>query len=136
VSEADGVGMGGEHDGDRICHLSGGLHLGRRHREDDVGIHADQLGRQLRQLVDRFRPPEFNDNVHAFDITELAQAGPQRLDPASVSRGGTKPQEPDPGDLRRLLRPCRERPRHRRAAEKREEFATLHVGHGLPPAQE
>ena len=81
MPEADGVGMDGEHDGDRLGRLSGGLHLGRRHREDDVDIHADQLGRQLRQLLDRFRPPELDDNVLAFDIAEFAQAGPQRLDP-------------------------------------------------------
>ena len=60
-------------------------------REDDVGIRADQLGRQLRQLVDRFRPPELNENVLAFDVAELAQAGPQRRDPVGASSGGTKP---------------------------------------------
>jgi hypothetical protein len=61
---------------DRLGRLSGGLHLSRRSREDDVDIHANQLSRQLRQLVDRFRPPELDDNVLAFDIAELAQAGP------------------------------------------------------------
>ena len=63
-------------------------------REDDVDIHADQLGRQLRQLVDRFRPPELNDNVLALDIAEFAQARPQCLDPVSASRGGTNRRNP------------------------------------------
>ena len=36
---------------------------------------------------------------------------------------------------RRLLRPRRERPYSRRAAEKRDELASSHVGHGrAPPA--
>ena len=94
VPEADGVGMGGEHDGDRLGRLSGGLHLGRRRREYDVDIHADQLGRQLRQLVDRFRPPELNDNVLAFDVAEFTQARPQRLDPVAEAEAGPKPRNP------------------------------------------
>ena len=32
----------------------------------------------------------------------------------------------------RLLRPCRDRPRRRRAVEQRDEFATPHAGHGFP----
>ena len=104
VSEANGVGMDGKHDGDRLGHLPGGLHLGRGHREDDVDIHADQLGREFRQLIDPFRPPELNDNALALDVAEIAQARPQRLDPVSVSRSETETQEPDPRDIRRLLR--------------------------------
>jgi len=92
-------------------------------------MHADQLGCQLRQLVDRFRPPELNDHVFAFDLAAFAQAGPQRLDPASVSRGGTKPQEPAPRDLARLLRARRQRPRNRcrRAAEKGDKIPSPHA---------
>ena len=86
VSDADGVGMGGKHNWDRLGRLLGSLHVGRRHREYDVNIHADQVGRQLRQLVNRFRPSELNDNILAFDMAELAQADPRRLDPASSRR--------------------------------------------------
>jgi hypothetical protein len=60
--------------------------------------------RYSRQLVDRFRPPELNDNVLALDIAEFAQARPEGLDPASASGGGTKAQEADPVDLPVLLR--------------------------------
>jgi len=101
----DGVGVVGEDDGDCLGSLSGGLHLGRRRREYDVDIHADQLGCQLRQLVDPFRPAKLNDNVLALDIAEIAQPRPQRLDPISVSRSKTETQEPDPRNLRRLLAP-------------------------------
>jgi hypothetical protein len=91
VPEADRVGMGCEHDGDRLGHLPDGPNLNRRRREYDVDVHADQLGCKLGQLVDRLRPPELNDNVLSFDIAEFAQAGPQRLDSASEISGGTKP---------------------------------------------
>ena len=124
MPEADGVGMDGEHDGDRFGRLPGGLDLGRRSREDDVDIHADQLGRKFRQLVDLFRPPELNDNVLALDIAEVAQARPQCLHPWRVSRGGGGTEEADPSN-RRLLRARRERPR-RRAAEKRDELPPFH----------
>src|SRR5262245_38715649 len=116
--------MVGEHDGDCLGRLSGGLRFGRSRREDDIDIYADQLGRQLRQLVDRFRPAKFNDEVLAFDIAELAQAGPQRLDPVSPSSGWTNLQEPD-NRHRALLRVSPEWPR-RRAAKQRDELASLH----------
>jgi hypothetical protein len=106
--------MGGEHDGHRLGRPPGGVHLGRRGRKNDVDIQADQIRRELRQLLHRFRPPIFNGNVLAFDIAELTQAGPQRLDPIGVGGGGTKPQEPDPRALDRLLRAQRRRlPHHR-----------------------
>jgi hypothetical protein len=76
MSEAHGVGMPAEHDWDRLGHVPGGLHLSRRQCEDDVDIHADQLGRQLGQLFDRFRPAELDNDILAFNISELAQAGP------------------------------------------------------------
>src|SRR5262249_1787865 len=67
-----------EHDGDRFGGLAGGFHEGRRRREDDVDIHADQFGREFRQLVDPFRPAELNDNVLALDVAVIAQSRPQR----------------------------------------------------------
>jgi hypothetical protein len=83
--------VNGEHDRSRLGRLTGGFHLGRRHRKNDIDIHADQLSRQLTQLLDRLRPPELNDDVFAIDIAQLAQAGQQRLDPVALSRGVTKP---------------------------------------------
>ena len=84
MTDADGVRMGREHDGDRFGQLLDNPNLRRRCREYDVDVHADQLGGKLRQLLDRFRPAEFDGNVLALDIAEFAQAGSQRLDAASV----------------------------------------------------
>jgi hypothetical protein len=132
VPDADGVGMDGEHDGDCLGHLSDGLHLGRRHREDGVDIHSDQFGREFRQLIDPFCPPELNDNALALDVAEIAQARPQRLDSVSVSRSGTETQEPDPRNLRRLLRTHGERPSDRCADNHFDERAPSHAA--LPRA--
>ena len=129
MPEADGVGMGREHYGDRRGQVPDRPDLRRGRREDEVDRQAHQLGGHLRQLVDRCREPELNDQVLAFDIAEVAQAGPQRLDSASVSRGGTQPQEPEPRDLARRLRARRQRPRHRgrRAAEQGENIPSPHA---------
>jgi hypothetical protein len=59
------------------------------------------FGFKTRTLLQRL---QVNDNALALDIAELAQAGTQRLNPAGRRGGGTKPQEPDPRDVRRLLR--------------------------------
>jgi hypothetical protein len=76
--------------------------------------------------IDRFRPPELDGDGLALDITELAQAGAQRLDSLGVGSGEAKPQESDARDVRGLLRPRRQRPRDRRAAEQRDEVPPLH----------
>jgi hypothetical protein len=52
-------------------------------------------------------------------------SGGARLPRMSISRVGVE--EPDYRH-RRLLRPCRNRPSRRRAAEQRDELATSHVG--------
>lgn len=69
---------------------------------------------------------KLNDNVLAFDIAEFAQAGPQRVEPASVDRGGTKPQEAEPRDLTRLLCLDRERSGQRTKRESAKERAPVH----------
>src|SRR5262249_13288035 len=119
------VCVSGKHDWDRLGALPGGLHLGRRHREDDVDIHAEELRYQPGQLIGRFRPPELDGNVLAFDIAELAQAGAQRLDPVRISRCRTMSQEADVRDFC-VLRTRYERPRSRRAAEECDELAAPH----------
>ena len=106
MPDPHGVGMRCEHDGDGLSRLSSGRRLGRRICEDDVDIHANKVGRHFTQLMDCFRPPKFNDNVLAFNITVLTQAGPQSLDPVYVGSGGTKPNDADPRDVHRLLRLC------------------------------
>ena len=57
--------------------------------------------RYSRQLVDRFRPPELNDNVLALAVAPLSQPFPERFGPRRRQR--PRPQEPDAGDPARLL---------------------------------
>ena len=58
--------------GDRFGSLVRGLDHSRRRGEDDIDLHAHQLGRKFRQLFDCFRPAELDDDVLALDITEVA----------------------------------------------------------------
>src|SRR6266404_897684 len=44
VTKAHWVGMGREHDGDRLCRLSCWLYLSRRGCEDNINIRVGQLG--------------------------------------------------------------------------------------------
>ena len=57
--------------------LAGRRHLCRRGRKNHVNIHADQLGRVFRHLLDPIRPAELNDNGLALDVAEVTQACPQ-----------------------------------------------------------
>ena len=110
VPEADGVGMGSEYDGDCRGRRSRRFRLGRGHREDEIDVHVDQRGGMFTQLLDPVRPPELDDDGLAFDVTEVAQASPQRFDPGRPGRSGAEPQEPDARHLRRLLRARSKRP--------------------------
>jgi hypothetical protein len=134
MTGANGIGMVGEHDGNGFGRLSRGLDHRRRRREDDVDIHAHQLGREFRQLLNPVRPAKFNDDVLALDITVTAQARPQRLDPARAGRGGPEVEVSEPRDFCRLLRARRERP-HRRAADERDELASPENEHRPSPLQ-
>jgi len=64
--------MRGEHDRNRLGRLPGGLYLGRRRREDDIDIHADQFGHEVRQPIDPFSPSKLNYNVLVLDIAKAA----------------------------------------------------------------
>jgi hypothetical protein len=70
-------------------------------------MHADKLGHQRGQLIDVLRPLPFNDDVDAFDVTEVTQARPQPLTCGTLEGRAKKP------DARRfrLLRARREWPR-------------------------
>src|SRR5262249_17622739 len=124
MPDADGVGMGGEDDGDRFGRLPGGFDKGRRRREDDVNIHADQLGRELRQLLHPFRPSKLNYDVLVLEVAKVAQARPQCLHPARGSSRGGGTQKTDQSELR-LLCTHSQRPR-RHTAEQRDERTAGH----------
>src|SRR5262245_9832758 len=70
VPDAHEVGMGREHDRNRLGRLPGRLYLGRRRREDDIDIHAD--GREVRQPIDPVSPSKLNYNVLVLDIAKAA----------------------------------------------------------------
>src|SRR5262245_59521526 len=62
----------------------------------------------------------FDQEVVAFDPAQLPQPAAEGLDIRMW-------RDREPADARALgLRPCYDRPRHRRAAEQRDEFAALH----------
>jgi hypothetical protein len=71
VPDADGIGMGGEHDWDRPGRLPCGLNHGRGLRKDDIDLEANQIGCELRQLLYRFREAEFDRNIPALDMAEV-----------------------------------------------------------------
>ena len=91
MTDADRVGVGGEHDGDRFGQWLDNPDFGRRCREYDVNIGTDQLGGKLRQLLDRFREAELDGDVFALDIPQFAQAGLQCFHAGSGGRRGAKP---------------------------------------------
>ena len=114
-----------EDDGDGGGRSSGRLGLGRRIRVDDIDLHTDQLSGTFVQLVDRIRPPEFDDEVLAFDITEVAQAGPERLDPDQRSTA-CRAAEPEVSEARTsslLLCACNQRPRDEPGAHDSDQLA-------------
>jgi hypothetical protein len=98
---------------------------------------ANEIGRQLWQPIESaFCPAIFDRHVLAFEVTGLSKALPERGHKVAPLRGGGGVKEPDYWH-RLLLRARRERPRGRRAAEKRDELAASHFEHGassLPPS--
>src|SRR5262249_46111073 len=71
-------------------------------------------------------------NVASFDITEVAHPAHEFLAIWIVLQSSSSDVS-DARGLPRLLRARRERPRHRCAAEQREELASAWVEHGLLP---
>jgi hypothetical protein len=67
VPSTEWVGMIGEYDGNGLSGLPGGFNKGRSWRENDVDMHANQLGRQFSQLIHAIRPFELDLNVLVFD---------------------------------------------------------------------
>src|SRR4051812_45167620 len=96
----------------------------------------NQFRRKRRKLIDLvLSPAVFNRYVLAFDIAypfEALTKGTQALCPPVKRLEVKKPNHRH----RRLLRPCRERPRDRRAAEQCDELPPPHAEHGgfLPGA--
>ena len=115
-------------DGDGHSCLSGGNGSRCIARDDEVDVKANQLHRQIREMLDlALREPILDRDVLILNIAELTQALPEGVD-RRERVGGLRPssqEEANLRDFRRLLRACRERP-SRRAAEQRDELAPFH----------
>src|SRR5262249_57373069 len=93
-------------------------------RENDVDLESDELGGDLSiAFVALLRPSIFDRDGTALNPAEFPQALHKSGDPLARGRRRSRAQETDRRQLRRLLRPCRERPRRHRAAEQRDERA-------------
>jgi hypothetical protein len=104
--QAGGNGVTGnrDDDGDDRGRLLRGTCSLRPMGHDGVNPETNQFGRQLGQpVILFFCPTVFDDEVLALDVAQLAQAGPQRFQPACDACDRRRTEEPDPGDLRRLL---------------------------------
>src|SRR5262249_53192113 len=64
-------------------------------------------------------------HVAAFDVPQFAQPLPEGIDKVSACGHGVRPENPDAGKSRRLLRARRERPGSR-CAEQGDELAAFH----------
>src|SRR5262249_52323625 len=96
-------------------------------RDNDIDLEPDELGREFGGAVAAsLRPAIVDRKVATLDPAEFAQPLHKSGDPMAVGRRRAGAQETDSRQLSRLLRPRRERPRRRRAAEQRDELATFH----------
>ena len=95
-------------------------------RGDHGDPSANEVSRQLRQPIELIlRPAVFDRDVLALDIAGVFEALAKCAQTLRKRVGRRGVEEPDHRH-RRLLRPRRERPRCRRAAEQRDELAPLH----------
>src|SRR6516225_45153 len=117
-------GNEGDRDG-RGCRLGSGRRGGRA-RGDYSDLSANQFGRQLRQSIVLVLGEAVDDRyvlaLHIADVFEAQAECPQTVC-HRVRRSGVE--QPDHWH-RRLLRARRKRPHGRRAAEQRDELASLH----------
>src|SRR5262245_59587728 len=87
---------------------------------------ADQIRCQFRQtIVLTFRPTVRDQNIVAFDIAGFIEAFSKCGQPMGLCASRRAAEKSNHRHCR-LLRPRRERPRGRRAAEQRDEVAPLH----------
>jgi hypothetical protein len=68
--------VGGEHDWNRVRHLSCGGNLGRRRCENDVDLETHKFGSEWGQLLNIFRSADLNNDIVALEVVEFAQANP------------------------------------------------------------
>jgi hypothetical protein len=103
----------------RRCTLSG-LHTNRSSRKDDIHVAVNEIPRQFRKPSHiTLGPSIFDCDVLSFNVTQGLEAISKSSQGKSIfcRRAGYQPSHPRYA-CRWLLRARRERPRHRRAAER------------------
>src|SRR5262249_7582541 len=95
--------------------------------DNDIDFKSDELASELDgPIAAPLRPAILDDEVATLGPAEFAQPLQKSSDPTALGCGHRyRAQEPDGGQLARLLRPRREWPRDR-AAERRDELAACH----------
>src|SRR5262249_549313 len=97
---------------------------------NDVDLETDELGRDLGEaLLASLAPAVFDGNGATLVPSELAQPLHKGGDPFAACGTRALAQEADDRHLSGLLRAGHERPRDRRAADKRDELAPSPVEH-------
>jgi hypothetical protein len=77
---------------------------------DEIDLEVHEVPREVgKALISTLRPPVFDENGLAFDIAQVTQSRPQRLNLPRVTGRGGRPQKAQPGDLPRVLRLACER---------------------------
>src|SRR5262249_46144716 len=96
--------------------------------DNDIDFKSDELGSELGgPIAASLRPAILDDEVATLGPAEFAQPLQKSSDPTALGCGHRyRAQEPDGGQLARLLRARRERPRGCGAAEQRDEGAPIH----------
>src|SRR3984893_2825246 len=125
-SSPDRIGPDIENDRNRSRRRLGRQCRSFGRRGNHAHLTTNQIGRQFRQsIVLVVRPAIFDGHVFALDMAGLAQALAERANTVGVLVARCEVEEPDHRH-RLLLRPRRERPCGRRAAEKRNEIPPPH----------
>src|SRR5262249_6736758 len=98
---------------------------GRGLGEDHIDVEANELGRELRQLLYCFGIAKFDCDILALNVAEVPQPRPQRPNAVRARVSGADVQITNSRNFSGLLRARRKRPR-RRAAEQANERAPFH----------
>jgi hypothetical protein len=97
-------------------------------RDNHVHFAAGKLGRDFADAVDvSLSPPIFDDDALAVVPAEFAESLHECRYQRAGRRGRGRPEETDSPQAARLLRARRERPLHRRAAKRANEFSPSDV---------
>ena len=99
MAEPHGVGMAREHDRDRFGCGECGCRFERGQGYNDVRASADEVRSKRRHLIGRCRPAELEDQVLAFHVANIAQAGSQRLYARRNACGRRRTEKADARDL-------------------------------------